>query len=114
MHEIGVIDNIISVVRAKLGKVEKSSRVKKINLVIGELEYINRGHLEFHFKEHVKGTMLEHARLKFKKAKTRFRCKSCGYNFSSNIESQACPECNSRVNEVVSGIGVYVESIELH
>lgn len=112
MHEIGLVDDILRVIDARL-KGSRDSKIKCINILIGELEHVTPEHFEFHFRERTKGTQLEMSKLKFKKVEAKFRCKSCGCEFSAGEGTSGCPGCGSRVNDIISGSGVYVESIEI-
>lgn len=113
MHEIGIVDDVICAVNNKLKQKKDLSRVKKVKVFIGELEHISPEHFEFHFRERVKGGALEKAELEFKRVEARFRCKRCLREFSPIEVLEGCPACKSKVNEVIAGTGVHVESIEV-
>lgn len=112
MHEIGLVDDILCTVNAKL-KASNSQKVDCINIAIGELEHVTPEHFEFHFRERVRNTHLEGVKLNFKKVEARFRCKGCGCEFSVEEGMTGCPRCKSRVNDIISGSGIYVESVEI-
>ncbi len=113
MHEIGLVDDIVSVIKAKLKDSKKNSSLDKITIAIGELEHVTPEHFEFHFRERTKGTILEKAKLVFKKVESRFKCKSCNREFSGRVGMEGCPDCKSKVNDILAGNGIYVESVEL-
>ena len=113
MHEIGLVDDMLCVINAKLKGLEGSSRVKCVNILIGELEHITSGHFEFHFRERTKGTFLENAELKFKKVEAVFKCKDCLREFSAKDDITGCPDCCSKLNDIIAGSGISVESIEV-
>ena len=112
MHEIGLVKDIITSINSKLNKIKPGSKIKVININIGELEHVVPGHFEFHFKENTKGTVLENAELNIKRVKVKFRCRGCGYEFSAEDGLAGCPKCNYKASEVIAGSGIYVESIE--
>lgn len=112
MHEIGIVDDILSAISAKLRGKKEISEVKRVNISIGELEHISPEHFEFHFRERTKGTPLKNAELNFKKLLARFRCKDCGTEFNAQEGLKGCPGCKSNVNDVTSGIGISVDSVE--
>jgi len=105
MHEIGLVDDIIS-------KIKKTSEVKRINILIGELEHISGDHFEFHFRERTKGTPLEGVKLSFKKVEAIFRCKDCNTEFSPDEGLNGCPDCKSKLSDVIEGAGISIESVE--
>jgi hydrogenase nickel incorporation protein HypA/HybF len=113
MHEIGLVDDIISKIRSELISLNGSG-VKAVNICIGELEHVTPEHFEFHFRERARGTKAEKSELKFKKVKARFRCKNCNREFSISEGSIGCPDCGSKTSDIISGSGVYVESIEIY
>ncbi len=113
MHEIGLVDDIVSIINAKLKGAGKDSKVKKLNILIGELEHVTPADFEFHFRERTKGTRLENAELSFKKIIPRFKCKGCGVEFSGEEGLNGCPNCKGRVNDIIAGSGIFVGSVEL-
>lgn len=113
MHEIGLVDDIIYAISTKLKESKAGSKVKKVNISIGELEHIAADHFEFHFRERAKGTPLENTELSFKKVGARFRCKDCSCEFSADEGIKGCPDCSSKANDIIAGAGIFVESIEI-
>ena len=113
VHEIGLVDDIISGINAKLKESKENSKVKKVNIIIGKLEHIANEHFEFHFRERTKDTQLENAELSFKQVEPRFRCKDCKNEFSLEEGMEGCPKCKSKLNDIIAGKGISVESIEI-
>lgn len=113
MHEIGIVDDVVGAIRSKLKESDDGSKVKKVNIVIGELEQVLPEHFEFHFRKRTKGTILARCELSFKRVKARFRCLDCGHEFSIEEGILGCPKCGSKMNSVVAGRGVSVESVEV-
>ena len=112
MHEIGIVDDILNAISAKLRGKKERSRIKRVNISIGELEHISPEHFEFHFRERTKDTPLKNAELNFKKVEARFRCKDCGTEFNAQEGLKGCPRCKGNLNDVTSGIGIDVDSVE--
>ncbi|MBU0759396.1 MAG: hydrogenase maturation nickel metallochaperone HypA [Candidatus Omnitrophica bacterium] len=112
MHEIGLVDDILYTINSRI-KDLRTSKVKGINILIGELEHITPEHFEFHFRERTIGTPLGDAKLNFKKIGARFRCKDCNREFSAEEGMMGCPACKSKVSDIVSGSGIYVEFIDI-
>jgi len=113
VHEIGIVDDIVSVINVKLKGSKAGSKIKKVNILIGELEHVTSGHFEFHFRERTKATPLEGAELNFKKVRARFRCRDCSFEFSAEEGMTGCPSCKGNINDVIAGAGIHVESLEL-
>ena len=113
MHEIGMVDDMLCVINAKLKEEKIGSKIKKINILIGELEHITTEHFEFHFRERIKGTLLEGAELNFQRVEVKFKCKNCGYEFQVKSGLGGCPKCKSNINDVIAGNGISATSIEI-
>jgi len=113
VHEIGLVDDILRVINAKLKESNVDSKIKGINIAIGEFEHITVEDFEFHFRERTKGTSLENAKLNFREVEVIFKCKNCNYEFSNKRGIIGCPHCKSNMNDVISGTGIHVDSIEI-
>ncbi|MBU1006821.1 MAG: hydrogenase maturation nickel metallochaperone HypA [Candidatus Omnitrophica bacterium] len=113
MHEIGIVDDVLRAINAKLKGSKENPAVKQVNIAIGELEHISPGHFEFHFRERTKGTFLENAKLNFRKVGARFKCRQCHFEFSGDETLEGCPKCKSKVNELIEGAGISVDSVEM-
>lgn len=113
MHEIGIVDDVVGAIRGKLKDSNDGSKVKKVNIVIGELEQMSPEHFEFHFRKRTKGTVLAKAELSFKKVGARFKCLDCECEFSVEEGILGCPKCSSKMNRIVAGRGISVESVEV-
>ena len=113
MHESGVVDQVINTIKAKLKKMSPMPKIKKVNILIGELEQIAPDHFEFHFRERVKGSFLEKAKLNIKSVKVKFRCRDCGNIFLAKEGIKGCPGCKSNLSDIIEGNKIIVESIEV-
>ncbi len=112
MHELGVTENILQIALEHAKKAD-ARRVRRIHLVIGELSGIVDESIQFYFDFVSKATPAEGAQLVFKKPSARFRCRSCGKEFSPRKEEWTCPACQSPGPEIISGREFYMESIEV-
>ena len=74
MHEIGIVDDVICAINAKLKGSKGNLKVLKINILVGGAGHISQEHFEFHFRERTKGTLLENAELAFKKTESAVGC----------------------------------------
>ncbi|MFH1479430.1 MAG: hydrogenase maturation nickel metallochaperone HypA [Candidatus Omnitrophota bacterium] len=113
MHEIGIVDDILVSIKAKLKDMKGPFKIKNITISIGELEHISPEHFQFHFKERTKGTALETAELAFKKIPAKFKCKDCFREFIPKNDQIVCPACGSKLVDVTEGTCIKVESVEV-
>jgi hydrogenase nickel incorporation protein HypA/HybF len=91
----------------------KAERVKKINLVIGEMSGIVDECVEFYFEFLSKDTIAEGASLSFRMISIQARCRNCGDLFIPKEFDWSCPTCRNSSMEIVAGNELYIESIEV-
>lgn len=88
-------------------------RVKRINVVLGELSGVVGDCMQFYFGLISKNTIAEGADLSFKTVATRAKCRQCGNTFEVKDSNWVCSGCNSMGIDLVAGNELYVESIEV-
>ncbi len=125
MHEfstaVGVVETITDV-----AKEHKATRIKKVELVVGEFSMLNNEQLKFAFEIAAEGTLAEKAELIIESQKGEIDCKNCG--FKGPVETQKkdvdhfvvdlvnifeCPKCKSNNTKISGGRDVYVKNIEV-
>ncbi|MBR1673174.1 MAG: hydrogenase maturation nickel metallochaperone HypA [Fretibacterium sp.] len=112
-----------SVNNAVLSLCEKSgwSRVRHIVLKIGGLRKVNLELMAFIFSVISKGTQTEGANFSIMELPVIFRCRSCGRDAPGEITEEesrrtlefACPLCGSRDVELLSGLELAIELLEV-
>ena len=70
MHEMHFLKNLLDDL-LKLGAEQKTNKITKIYLKMGEFTEINPEILNFYFKENSKGTIIESAKIEIKPSPTR-------------------------------------------
>jgi len=112
MHEMAVTQSMVDLVldEAKKGG---ASKVKKINLVLGELSGVVGDCVQFYFGLMSKDTIAEGAVISFSTVVPQARCRQCARVFEVKESNWICPECNSINIELVAGNELFVESIEV-
>ncbi len=80
MHELSITQAMIEPVKEHAGKAG-AKKVKRINLVIGELSGFVGKRVQFYFNEISVGTVMENAELTFKTVPTMCRYRDCGKEF---------------------------------
>jgi hydrogenase nickel incorporation protein HypA/HybF len=91
----------------------EAKKVKKINLVIGEMTGFVEDSIQFHFNFISKKTIAEGATLSFTVSPARARCQDCDKHFELREFNWICPHCGSNNIEVITGKELFVESIEV-
>ncbi len=112
MHELAVTQSMVDLVldEAKKGG---AAKVKKINLVLGELSGVVGDCVQFYFGLMSKDTIAEGATVSFNTVATQAKCRQCAKVFEVKESSWVCPECHSVSVELVAGNELFVESIEV-
>ncbi len=125
MHEfstaVGIVETITNV-----AKENKATRIKKVELVVGEFSMLNTEQLKFAFEIAAEGTLAEKADLIIEAQKGEIDCKDCG--FKGPVETQKkdvdhfvvdlvnifeCPKCKSNNTKISGGRDIYVKNIEV-
>jgi len=104
--------SILSIVLEN-AKTVQASRIKRINLNIGELSGIVPEYIQLQFEFLSKDTIAAGASLSFHQPTTKLRCRNCGEIFSPENHNWVCPNCREQKIEIVSGRECYVDSMEV-
>lgn len=112
MHEMAVTQSILDIV-VKHAELAGASKIRQINLVIGELSGIMDDSVQFYFDFLSKSTMAEGAQLTFDRRPAVYRCRECGLTYHPDGFDWVCPACGSLAFEVLSGREFQIESIEV-
>ena len=112
MHELAVTQSMVNLVldEAKKGN---ARRVKRINLVLGELSGVVGECVEFYFSLMSKDTIAEGAAISFSTVPTQAKCRECAKVFEVKDSEWVCPGCHSVSVDLAAGNELFVESIEV-
>ena len=104
-----------SVNNAVLGLCQRSGwgRVRHIVVKIGGMRKVNPELMTFAFNVVSQGTPTEGASLSIMLLPVIFRCRACGRDAESESTEFACPLCGSRDVELLSGLELAIELIEV-
>lgn len=112
MHELSITQSMFDLVLDQAKK-EKTKKIGKINLIIGEMTGVAAESVQFYFGFLNKGTIAEEASLCIKTVPAKARCRSCNQTSELKEFEWACPNCKSDSLEIVAGRELFVESIEV-
>ena len=132
MHEWALAEGVIETVKRHLAS-RKNARVIRVNLLLGELQSVDREIFLHGLRIQVKDTPLTSNIFHFGTAKAIFRCRKCENEWNledipdlSEEDREAihflpeaskaymrCPNCHSPDFLVEGGRGVSIESIEI-
>lgn len=88
-------------------------RVRRIVLKVGGMRKVNPELLSFAFSTVSKGTVTEGADLSILSMPIVFRCRACGKDSDSESTAFLCPRCGSPDVELLSGLELSIESMEV-
>lgn len=108
MHELGITQNIISIVSQHA----KGARVKRVSLEIGKLSAVVPDAIRFCFDVCAEGTELENAELEIIEIAGRLRCQECQLITETNQVYGPC-ECGSWNTKPIAGQELRVKEMEL-
>jgi len=112
MHELAITQSMVDLVLEEAGKAG-TSKIQKINLVIGEMSGYVEECVQSYFDLFAKDTIAEGAKLFCTMVPTQARCRDCGGTFSPKELDWTCPHCQGNRMEIVAGNELRVESIEV-
>lgn len=125
MHEystaVGVVETITDV-----AKKHNATRIKKVELVVGDFSMLNTDQLKFAFEIAAEGTLAEKADLIIEGQQGEIDCKECGYKGPVDAKKKdvdhfvvdlvnifECPKCKSNNTKISGGRDIYVKNIEV-
>ncbi len=110
MHELGLAQGILGVIRAEQEK-KGFSRVLEVSLKVGEYSGIVPRCLEEFFPIAAGGTAAEGAALRIEVLPSVFRCPDCGFEGRPDREHACCPACGGERIRMVSGREFFIENL---
>ena len=112
MHEMSLAQNILDIV-LKTASQNNAKKVLKITIRAGQLRGIVPEQLKFCFGFVAKDSIAEEAELLVNTLPIKGRCKNCRAEFFVKEFRFACSECQNEDIEVLQGMELLVENIEV-
>ena len=112
MHEMSLAQNILDIV-LKTAAANNVRKVLRITIRAGQLRGIVPEQLKFCFGFVAKDSIAEDCELVVKILPIKGECKQCKKQFFVENYSFVCPECDSEQIDVVQGMELMVENIEV-
>ncbi len=131
MHEWALAEAVLKT-SIKVAKERNIKKLSEVEVVLGQLQDVDREILEFALENMKKGTVADNAKFEFVEEAAEFKCRNCGnvWKMDDNPIDDAiikeavhflpetihsflrCPNCGSADFEVVKGRGVYIKSVK--
>jgi hydrogenase nickel incorporation protein HypA/HybF len=113
MHEMGIAQEIIDIVRASIPADQPHARVIRIHLKVGKLSALVAESLRFCFGVIVQDTPLAGAELAIEEIPVTARCDGCGHQWTLEKPVFVCPACSGTQIVMLTGREMDIESIEI-
>jgi hydrogenase nickel incorporation protein HypA/HybF len=122
MHEFSAACSIVETA-VDAAKSHHAKRVTVVNVEVGEFTFLIPEQLEFNFEIASKGTMLEGARLNIRSTKGQLKCRDCGHEGSTQVDTSLppqvalfapmkCSRCGSSATVITGGKEFVIANIE--
>ncbi|MBD2692312.1 hydrogenase maturation nickel metallochaperone HypA [Anabaena catenula] len=108
MHELGITQNIIAIVRENA----QGKKVQRVLLEIGQLSAIMPDAIKFCFDICAKDTIVEGALLEILEIPGMAKCRQCGTKFYVEKPFSIC-ECGSVQLDIITGEELKIKEIEV-
>ena len=113
MHEFGIAEEIVKSALAELEKLGKSAKLKRVQVVIGKLQEVIPENLALAYETLSKGTRAESSELNIIDVPIVVKCAECGSDSPVSGISFTCSKCDSNNVNVVRGMELYLEKIQV-
>ena len=112
MHELPITQHIIEIAE-KHCRDAGGSRVRRVDLVIGDYSGYVGSSVQMYFDVISEGTLCDGAEIVIEHVKPKLECPSCGEIFEREPLSFACPKCGTDGRPTEIGKEFYIDSIEI-
>lgn len=111
MHEIRIAEDLSRIVLEAASE-RNLRKVTGINISFGQLVQIVPEIFEFAFREIVKDSVAQDARLDIEIIQVKMRCSKCGTDFRVEDNIFKCVKCGSVDLEIINGKELFIKSLE--
>lgn len=112
MHEAVLAGNLFRIAKGAL-EGRKGVRVRRVNVLAGELAGVMPDALCFAFDALKPGTPFAQAEMVIRTQPVCLNCGDCGAEYRPDAFPWACPSCGRHAFRIVDGEDVILESLEL-
>jgi hydrogenase nickel incorporation protein HypA/HybF len=112
MHEFTITSAILSIVVQKAQEI-RAGKITRIDLQVGRLTGYIPESIQLQFALLSKGTVAEGASLTFYQPLAHLHCRKCKNEFTSDFMDMTCPDCHTLETDILSGLELSVESMEI-
>jgi len=108
---MALVSGIFNILNEKIHELNLR-RINKINLKVGDMVGVDDKTLKACFEVFAESTPAEDAELEIEHIPLRGKCGNCEMEFLLSNYRFQCPYCTESAIKIISGKGLYIESIE--
>ena len=112
MYEFQLTNKLNNTVQ-ELCRLFRLNKVNKVLVKIGALRRVNPEVMSFIFSEVSRGTPADEAMLSVMIIPATYKCYSCGRTGTSDNTEYMCPHCSSRNVDLLTGLELSVDYLEV-
>lgn len=112
MHELSVTQSLLDLA-LRHAQEANAVRVKRLNLVIGQLSSFVDDSVQFYWDLISQGTVCEGAQLEFRRVPASLVCLDCQREYTLSEELTPCPSCGSTRVRVTGGDEFRLDSLDI-
>ena len=112
MHEFAVTKSIVSIILEKAREVN-ANKITKVELLVGRLTGFVPECIQLQFDILSRDTEAAGASLSFLQPSAILHCRKCNHDYTSDSLPFICPECHNLEMDILSGLELRVESMEV-
>jgi len=113
MHEMGIVIQIIDIVKSSIPQNLKGVPVERVHIAVGKMSAIVPSSLKFCFDIAIKDTPLEGSQLHIEELPVTLHCKNCDHKWTIDQPVFKCDKCHHTDIDMLSGRELNIVSIEM-
>jgi len=112
MHEMSIVASLFEILEAK-ARENQATKIVGVRLKVGKLAGVVPEFLETAFDSYKQDTIAAEARLEIEEVPLKLRCRACAAEIVKEDYSLLCPACGSTDLEIVEGMDLFLDKIDL-
>ena len=112
MHEVGIASEILRASHAEAAR-RPGARLVAVTVKIGVLAGVDADALRFAWDVVSEQAEYEPVTLEIQMLPRRNRCQNCGWEFTTDMYSEPCPQCSSENSLLLGGDEMQLASVEV-
>ncbi len=112
MHELSIVASLFETLEEK-AREHRARKITTVRLKVGRLAGVVPEFLKTAFDVYKEGTIADGAVLEIEETPITVRCRACGTETARDDFVLACPACGSTDIELIEGLELLLDRIEL-